>query len=444
MDINSLIFTKLSVTPWAIHPRMFDIFTSVFNNKLHGDIIRPEQVYDKNTKVNYQVLNSKAIIPVHGIVMKKSMGMEGASGIETTVNLENTLKAALDDKDVEEIILDIDSPGGTVDGTAEFADMIYAARGEKKIVAYANGLMASAAYWIASAASEIITSETSDIGSIGVYLMHMDQSEYNKDMGIKVTYIKAGKYKTIGNPHEPLTEESISKLQEEVDYIYSLFINAVARNRNLSVEDVIKAAEGQIFVGQQAINAKLADRIGSFDNVVTGSNIYSFLKGASMSKKVKEATVADLKEENVDLYNAVIEEGKVIAQEEISGLKTQLLAIAERKAEDEKIRQFASKLGLDAEGEQLVKEGKSSSEALESLLNKAAESKQNLKDAFEATAPKSAGGASSDELANSEPQNQDQAMKFCMKKYNCSKAEAWKYARRDFIQFFTISKEGKE
>lgn len=282
MAIGKLLLSKFSVSPWAIHPGMFDIFTQVFNNKLLGAVIKPEIKIDREIDSEYHVIGRTAIIPMHGVILQKSMGMEGISGIVTTLNLEASLKSVVTDYQIDRIILDIDSPGGTVDGTKEVADLIYKIRQEKEVIAYANGLMASAAYWIGSAADEIIAGETSHVGSIGVYLMHVDQSKYNEELGIKVTYVKAGKYKTAGNPHEPLEGEMKDELQKGVDYIYEIFTRSVALHRGVSHEKVLTdMADGRIFIGEEARKIGLVDEIGNFDDLIPESDRYGIVKQES-------------------------------------------------------------------------------------------------------------------------------------------------------------------
>jgi signal peptide peptidase SppA len=147
--------------------------------------------------------------------------------------------------------------------------MVYAARGQKPIVAFANGMMASAAYWIGSAADEIVAEETAEIGSIGVVMMHYDYSGADEQAGVKRTILQAGHYKAMGNDTEPLSEEAEEYFQGHLDYLYTLFVDAVARNRDVTAEAVIEdMAEGRIFIGRQAVDAGLVDRLGNFETAM--------------------------------------------------------------------------------------------------------------------------------------------------------------------------------
>jgi signal peptide peptidase SppA len=463
VNINNLLLTKLSITPWTIHPNMLDVIENVITNNISGiDIKLPNveldkatQVRERGTLINYQVINGKAVIPLHGVVLKKSMGMEGCSGMETTLRIDNTLKHAVDNADVKEIILDIDSPGGTSDGIEETAELIYEIRDIKPIVAYANGMMCSAAYWLGSAASKIYLYGTTEVGSIGVYMMHVDYSRQLDNAGVKVTYIKAGKYKAIGNPHEPLGETGREKLQEMVDYTYSSFVNAVARYRNISVETVLdKMADARIFMGQQAVDVGLADEIRNFDGLIDESYIYSFLKGDSMSifgKKTEEnnANSANSANTTVSVTTSTLEQELAKAKADLESTKTELELVKQELnnlktsiENSKKIRAFALKMNQSVLGEQLINEGKSIEEAYDSIASVvSAESTSTLADvkkAFEQTASQIAGGAgaANDELDGETPTTQESAMKYCQKKYNCSKVEAWKHARREFTNLF--------
>lgn len=182
----------------------------------------------------------------------------------STMLLERDMRALAADDKVETIAMIVDSPGGQVTGTPEAGDAIYAAAKKKKVVAIVNPLCASAAYWLASQASEIIAVKSADVGSIGVYMVHTDCSKFNEQQGTKYTYIFAGKHKVEGNSDEPLSDEAKAYYQSETDSIYRDFIKAVARGRNVSVEKV-EADFGQ----GRCMMAPVAKRQGLIDHVAT-------------------------------------------------------------------------------------------------------------------------------------------------------------------------------
>jgi HK97 family phage major capsid protein len=172
-------------------------------------------------------------------------------------------------------VLDVDSPGGEAVGASAVSDLIYSARGKKPIIAVANSLMASAAYYIASAADEVVARVDSEIGSIGTYLVHTDRSKADASDGITRTVIKAGKYKAEATSIAPLTDDAREHLQAMVDENYDQFVRAVARNRGTTPDAVRNGyGQGRTHYGARAVLSNLADRVGTLDGVIgelTGS-----------------------------------------------------------------------------------------------------------------------------------------------------------------------------
>jgi signal peptide peptidase SppA len=167
-------------------------------------------------------------------------------------------------------LLDIDSPGGSVNGLAETGDMIRQVDSNvTPVSAFTSGTMASAAYWLGSSAREVHATEMSSIGSIGVIAVHMENSKQMEKDGVKPTVFSAGKYKGIGNPYEPLSASDKEYMQAKVEGAYDFFISAVAENRGLTAEHVReKAADGRDFYAKEAIGVGLVDRINTFAEVV--------------------------------------------------------------------------------------------------------------------------------------------------------------------------------
>ncbi len=179
------------------------------------------------------------------------------------------LDALLDNPEVGAIVLDIDSPGGSSYGTQELSDKIFAARARKPIYAIANSMAASAGYWIASAASMLIATPGGDLGSIGVYAMHIDQSGAMEKDGIKVTMVSAGDYKTELAPFAPLSADAKTAMQEMVDATYDKFVKGVARNRGVSPETVrANYGKGRVMSADKALAAGAIDRILSMDDLM--------------------------------------------------------------------------------------------------------------------------------------------------------------------------------
>lgn len=211
-----------------------------------------------------------AVIPVYGVVEQRGSIWSMLFGGASTESIGRAVDSAMSDPNVKGIVLDVDSPGGTVPGVQELADKIYEASHDKPIVAVANSLAASAAYWIASAAGRVVAAPGSDVGSIGVYSVHMDWSEALAQDGIKVTITKAGKYKAEGNPYEPMGEEAKDYEQQQVNAIYGDFLAAVARGRGVSVATVRSDfGQGRTMLAGDAKAAGLVDEIDTLAGVVS-------------------------------------------------------------------------------------------------------------------------------------------------------------------------------
>lgn len=261
--------------PWAITPEMYQEIREIYFTHLRGEKIDIKGVEEKMGKPlqkqdqGYDVMNGVAIIPIDGPIAKRMNLLTQVSGGVSTQLLERDFITALKDNSINSIILNIDSPGGTIDGVQELSTLIHQNRGKKPMLAYSDGMMASAAYWIGSAADKIyISGDTTRVGSIGVVMSHTDISKQEEKMGIKTTEIYSGKYKRIASEYEPLSKEGKEYLQDITDYLYSVFVNDVARNRGVSEEDALKMADGKLFIGKQAIRTGLVDGISTLAGLI--------------------------------------------------------------------------------------------------------------------------------------------------------------------------------
>ncbi|KRG85651.1 S49 family peptidase [Stenotrophomonas sp. CW117] len=208
-----------------------------------------------------------AILPVYGTLVRRTVGLEAASGLTSYQDIAAQLDAAIADTSVAAIVLDIDSPGGESGGVFDLADRVRAATQVKPVWALANDMAYSAAYALGSAASRFFVTRTGGVGSIGVIAMHADQSVRDAKDGVRYTTVFAGARKNDLNPHEPISDEAHAFLKSEVDRIYSLFVDTVASHRGLT-SDAVRATEAGVFFGQDAVAAGLADAVGTFDDVL--------------------------------------------------------------------------------------------------------------------------------------------------------------------------------
>lgn len=263
---------------WAIVPDKLCEITEIYSRHLRGEkvdwsaisaqLAKPAQHVPKGYSM---VAPGVAYLPIEGVLAKRMNLMMQFSGGTSMQHATRDFNQALADPSVSSIILGIDSPGGTVDGTQEVARAVMAARsGDKPVVAWVDGMMASAAYWIGSAADAVyVGADTDLVGSIGVAMQHVDYSGADAKNGIKRTDIYSGQYKRIASDTGPLTEAGREYLQQQSDYYYSLFVETVAQHRGVSVEQVLSdMADGRLFIGRQAIDAGLVDGASTLDALI--------------------------------------------------------------------------------------------------------------------------------------------------------------------------------
>lgn len=247
--------------PWLITPQGHSaVMRAVEASISHAERAPGVDICGESVPVaQMQIVNGTAYIPIAGVIGHKLGAMERGFGATDINDVMNDFRSAMTDESVSAIALVIDSPGGTVSGIPEAAEEIASARGIKPITAYTDGLIASAAYYIASSADEIVGTMSSEVGSIGVYQALLDVSRAYADQGVSVELIKAGKFKAAGYPGTSLTSDQRAQLQGQVDQIHKMFTDHVKANRAVSDD----AMQGQTFIGEQAVKAGLIDRIGS-------------------------------------------------------------------------------------------------------------------------------------------------------------------------------------
>jgi ClpP class serine protease len=257
-------FELASAQPWLMLPDALDNLLSIADrqNDLEALETRLGKQLDNTRTVTQR--GNVAVIPVTGPIFRYASFFTRISGATSTGTIATDLQAALDNPAVKSIVLNIDSPGGEANGINELADMIHAARDKKRIVAYVGGSGASAAYWIASAASEVVVDDTALIGSIGVVL----NVSVNKDEGGKKSYeIVSG---TAPNKRPNIeTDEGRAEITKTVDALADVFVSKVARNLGVSADKVPEmGGHGGLKVGAEAVASGLAHRVGSLESVI--------------------------------------------------------------------------------------------------------------------------------------------------------------------------------
>ncbi len=217
-----------------------------------------------------EVSDGLAVITIHGPLVNSDSPCLEWFGLTGYPEIRDAVLAAVSDPEVKQILLDIDSGGGAVSGCADTATLIREATKVKPVTTYAD-TMCSAAYWLGCAAGKVYSSKASVVGSIGVKATFREYSKQNAMEGITVTVIRAGKYKALADPNEPLTKEAEAQIQAIADANYEVFVDHVAKMRGRTYEYTDKTmADGQEFIGQAAVDVGLTDGVTTFDAVIGG------------------------------------------------------------------------------------------------------------------------------------------------------------------------------
>lgn len=278
---RSILIAEFLSTPWALMPERLQAFAGVMRRWQAGEAAAESVMagiaVDKQARSAKQVQNTAqgggqiAVLPFYGIVTQRGNMVDDISGggSASCQRFTQSFRDALADPAVSSILIDIDSPGGSVYGVGELAAEIIAARGQKQIVAVANSLAASAAYWVGCAASEFYVTPGGEVGSIGVWQAHEDWSKAMDEAGVKTTLISAGKYKVEGNPYTPLDSDAQAFMQSRVEDYYAAFTKGVAKGRGVSVDVVRKGmGQGRVLGADAALAENMVDGVMTFDDVV--------------------------------------------------------------------------------------------------------------------------------------------------------------------------------
>lgn len=242
---------------WAVMPAALnEIFEerekAMQNFALLNSFIRQDKTKEMTVRDGVAVINIE-----NAVYRRKPWFAQGVSHKQ----IKDEISKALQDEKVTAILYNIYSPGGTVAGTQELASYIKEASSVKPSCAFVDGMCCSAAYWLASATGKIFATESAEIGSVGVVLVHSDYSKFNENMGLKYTYITAGSKKSIGASEVPLSEEDKAYLQHSVDAVYAVFLHDVAQNMGLDTDKKLEWADGRVFLGNEALRLGLVSRL---------------------------------------------------------------------------------------------------------------------------------------------------------------------------------------
>lgn len=254
--------------PWAIEEKKLAAICEFIRLKSEGVDL---SAYEAASRPEERRVQNIAVLPLFGVLANRTNMVTSFSGGTSLEKFSNDFTALVRDPEVGAIILDIDSPGGSVSGVEEAGGMIAAAAKQKgNIVAYANATAASAAYWLGSQANEFWVTPSGQVGSIGVVAVHQDVSQAMESAGIKTTFITAGKFKAEGASERPLTEEARDFMQLRVEEYYDAFVKAVARGRKATEKEVRNGfGQGRTVGAREAMQTHMVDHVGTLDDVLT-------------------------------------------------------------------------------------------------------------------------------------------------------------------------------
>jgi len=246
------ILSKVYGEPWCIRKEKHAAIRMILGSKMTGDSVGVMYDGDKEPGEVWS-RGGTLVIPVYGIIGKHLSSLEMVCGGFSLDHFCEVLQDASDDDAVEKIILDFDTPGGTVTGVPEGGKLI--AGIEKEIIGYTETECCSAGYWLMSQCDSCFCTESAIVGSIGVYCIYIDQTRALEMDGIKVNAISEGEYKLAGAPFKAMTDAEMAMFQDRVKGIYDKFTGAVTSNREVHKD----CMEGQVFYGEEAVTQKLCD-----------------------------------------------------------------------------------------------------------------------------------------------------------------------------------------
>ena len=335
---------ELSTHVWACAPNYVELFLEDLAALDLSDLVVPTA--DDRAPPAFAVENGIAQIPITGMIMREVPAQLKAAGIPATSTKETGEKiaAALADETISAIMMNIDSPGGTLAGTAELADLIFSAREIKPIHAHTEDIAASAAYWLGSQAQNFTASQSAQVGSIGVYRVMIDTSEAAAAAGARVHVIRSGEHKGTGAAGAPITPEQLTIEQSLIDRAAAIFTEAVTRGRE--AVDVSSAATGRTWLASEAAD------LGLIDGVMTAGEAAEQIKNKDQKMETNEQPVENAGEK--EEVEAMTDQIELIEKEEtdVDALKAELKAAQERaaaaeaKAEKEEAKAAAAAASL--------------------------------------------------------------------------------------------------
>lgn len=264
------VLTALYTEPWLISPPMHKTLCDIAlaHSQRGSELEAAQHLAAARMPVNqankeYEVIDGVAVVPVEGVIGRKFSSSLKSSGVVSIDIFEKLIQEVRKDDKAQAVVLRIDSPGGVVTGTPEAGSAVRALRNEKPIIAFADGRMDSAAYWVGSQADLIYAMPSSRVGSIGVYMAFFDQSRRAEMLGMKLELFKDGRFKGMGYPGSSLNDEQRALLQASVEKIGATFRATVQDGRGRVFDEELM--QGQDFDAEDALHNGLIDSITTLE-----------------------------------------------------------------------------------------------------------------------------------------------------------------------------------
>lgn len=318
------IIAACAAEPWALERSKLVAIASFLRFKAAGGEYSADEVAARMTKKRdaetSRASGNIGLLPIDGVIGERMSMLDDISGGTSSELITKQFRGMLNDDQIKAIVLRINSPGGVARSVDEVAQEIYDARGIKPIIAQIDTCAASAAYWLACAADEIVVTPSGQAGSIGVYTMHQDISEMLANEGIKETLIYSGQYKVLGNQFEPLSADARAIMQERVDQLAESFVRAVARGRNTTLSDVNdNYGQGLMFNADDLVKRGMADRVAPLSETLArfGIDMNPALTAARAAPLAKPAARAEIDDQpRLENWVRAINDGEVPSPKE--------------------------------------------------------------------------------------------------------------------------------
>ncbi len=263
-------------TPWAITEAGMNLMTGIIEAHLSGVRLSAEEKQLRAASQDYgsgaeAPQQQVALMNLHGVILSRASGDMTMSGYTDPQRFAANMRRAADDPSISRIVLSIDSPGGSVSGTRTAGDAVAYAASKKEVVAVADDMAASAAYWIGAQATKFIADPGATVGSIGVIMALKDTSEKNAKDGVQTHVLRSGVEKALGQPGEAITDATLAHYNEQLMTFHDQFVEAVAKGRGMTVAQVQLLATGRTWIGQAAVDVGLADAVGTVQQALAGA-----------------------------------------------------------------------------------------------------------------------------------------------------------------------------